>query len=197
MPLRIRGDKLGMAAAAKLRDMGAVGLVLRIQMRFCFVVPVTLSAVGSILLFLLEGLPVGALKKILGNLGMAGGAVHPAGRFTGTLQVWGNIRMAFDTGDISVDGLFQVILVGNMGDRLPGFRGLSLDFAVAVEAFPVRSADDQIGPVDGMRSMAVRTGRDGAWLSFPELTRNHLGVDLFDPSVADHTGFCDVAHGYR
>ena len=119
---------------------------------------------------------------------MAIGTIHPAGRFAGPGQPGGNVRMAFYTVDIFMNRIGNVSRINFQGYYLAIDQFVYAVFFMTFEAGTVGNGGDNVLWINFMRRMAIRAGRYSTRFFFPEFLFNYFGVDLFNFSMALHTG---------
>ena len=85
--------------------------------------------------------------------------------------------------------------VDEHGDLLPADDLVQIRLPVALEAFPIGCADDDVGLAHLVGLVAIGAGGDGPRLTLPQLPLDDLQVDLFYLGVALHAGPGDVPDG--
>jgi len=170
--------------AAEFGNFRPVCFVSLVEMRKNFVFPVAVGAVGRVGVLLKVGLSMAAFEIIVGDLGVAVGAVCSACCLAGTVSLRVDVGMAFHAGNIAMHRILNILLVDRHGDLLflDGFEHIV--FLMTDKAFPVSCAKHQGFSLKLVWMVTVGAGRYGTGFSFPELSLDDFEMDFFNPGMA-------------
>jgi len=101
--------------------------------------------------------------------------------------------MAFDTGNISMGRILNILSVDCHGDLFSFDSFEHIVFVMTDETFPVGRTEDQRLSFEFVGEMTIGAGRYGPGLLFPEFTLDDLDMDLFNPGVAFGTGSGNIS----